>query len=612
MFRYVALMWDAQLPQLVASSSDWERQLRATAPDWCCVLRRPGIVVLVAGRSAGLDAHPLCDDAGVVVGEVFARPKEMDSDAPAYDGKFNRLETHQALKSQGRSLASQFWGNYVAFVIDDGHVGSGDRARYVFKDPSGTLPCYFAEREGLQLLFSCLEDCRRIDMPSPVNWEFVRARAVHGFLDMQTPTLLGISTVHRGECARFDVGGRFLSRSVFWHPSTFANPSELITDPAAAARALRATVRSCIHAFARHHSSVLAQTSGGLDSSIVLGCLGDAPYRPNITCYTDYALEATCDERRWARYASQRGAHRHIECCRDPRDIALREMPRLSPTVEPASYFTHWQRGPLDRQMASQYGATAVFTGEGGDSTLCATSYTFAADHCFRRHGFSAPTWRTALQVASRRDRTLWQVLAKVIRREIFGAGNADERRRQASFNRLVSTDLKKEMAAKGGDFGIRSDMRRLPEEIRLRLGTLAFPPAFYDLSISARHDAPYAISPLCAQPVFETCARIPIDIHFDGGRSRGLARRAFADVVPVPILRRQWKGRPLRFFEDVIQRNLPFIREHLLEGVLARQGILDRAAVERALEGGPTRSDAVSGELFSHLDLELWIRDSA
>src|ERR1700722_11040914 len=611
MFRYAALMWDAQGPQLAAVASNCERQLSATATDWCCVLRRPGIVVLVAGRSGGLDAHLLCDDAGVVVGEVFARPKEMYSDAPAHDGKFNRFETHQALKSQGRSLASQFWGNFVAFVIDDGHLG-GDRARYVFKDPSGTLPCYFTEREGVQVLFSCLEDCRRVGISSPVNWEFVRARAVYGFLDMQIPTLLGISTVHRGECVRFGAGGKFVSRSVFWHPSTFEDASELITDPAAAARALRATVRSCIHAFARHHSSVLAQTSGGLDSSIVLGCLGDAPHRPNITCYTDYVPEAASDERRWARYASQRGAHRHIECCRDPRGIALRDMPRLSPTVEPAAYFTHWQRGPLDRQMASQYGATAVFTGEGGDSTLCATSYTFAADHCFRRHGLKAQTWRTALQVASRRDRTLWQVLAKGIRSEIFGAGNADERRRRASFNRLVSTDLKNEMAAKASDFSIWSDMRRLPEEIRLRLGTLAFPPAFYDLSTSARHDAPYAVSPLCAQPVFETCARIPIDIHFDGGRSRGLVRRAFADVVPVPILRRQWKDRPLRFFEEVIQRNLPFMREHLLEGVLARQGILDRAAVELALEGGPTRSDAVSGELFSHLDLELWIRDSA
>jgi len=612
MFRYVALMWDAQLPQLAAASSDWERQLRATAPDWCCVLRRPGIVVLVAGRAAGLGAHLLCDDAGVVVGEIFARPKEIDSDAPAYDGKFNRLETYQALKSQGRSLASQFWGNFVAFVIDDGHLGSGECARYVFKDPSGTLPCYFTEREGVQLLFSCLEDCRRISLSFPVNWEFVRARAVHGFLDMQIPTLLGVSTVHRGECVRFHASGKFVSRSVFWHPSRFEDASELITDPAAASKALRATVRSCIHSFARHHSSVLAQISGGLDSSIVLGCLGDAPNRPNITCYTDYVPEAVCDGRRWARYASQRGAHRHIEWCRDPRDIAFRDMPRLSTTVEPASYFTHWQRGPLDRQMAAEYGATAVLTGEGGDSTLCATSYTFAADHCLRRHGLKAQTWRTALQVASRRDRTLWQVLAKAIRREVFGAGKADERRRQASFNRLVSADLKKGMVAKGGDFNIWSGMGRLPEEIRLRLGTLAFPPAFYDLSTSARHDAPYAVSPLCAQPVFETCARIPIDIHFDGGRSRGLARRAFADVVPVPILRRQWKDRPLRFFEEVIQRNLPFMREHLLEGVLARQGILDRTAVEQALEGGPTRSGAVSGEIFSHLDLELWIRDSS
>jgi asparagine synthase (glutamine-hydrolysing) len=203
-------------------------------------------------------------------------------------------------------------------------------------------------------------------------------------------------------------------------------------------------------------------------------------------------------------------------------------------------------------------------------------------------------------------------VLLKAIRREIFGAGSADERRRRSSFNRLVSADVKKGMVANGGDFNIWSGMGRLPEEIRLRLGTLAFPPVFYDLTTSARHDAPYAVSPLCAQPVFETCARIPIDIHFDGGRSRGLARRAFADVVPAPILRRQWKDRPLRFFEEIIQRNLPFMREHLLDGALARQGILDRSAVELALKSGPTRSSAVSGEIFSHLDLELWIRDSA
>ena len=471
------------------------------------------------------------------------------------------------------------------------------------------LPCYFTDHQGVQFLFSCLEDLRRIGPSAPVNWEFVRARAVHGFLDTQIPPLLGVSTVHRGECVRFDAGGRFVSRSVYWHPSSFADASELITDSAAAAKAMRATVRSCVHSLARHHSSVLAQTSGGLDSSIVLGLLADAPNKPRITCYTDYAPEAACDERRWARYASQRGAHRHIEWCRDPSDIAFRDMPSLSPCVEPASYFTHWQRGPSDRQMAAEYGATAIFTGEGGDSTLCATSYSFAADHCFRRHGLKMQTWKAALRVASRRDRTVWQVLAKAVRREVFGAGSTDERLRRSAFNRLVSADLK---MSKRGDADIWSSVGRVPEETRLRLGTLAFPPVFYDLSTSSRHEAPYAVSPLCAQPVFEVCARIPIDIHFDGGRSRGLARRAFADVVPAPILRRQWKDRPLRFFEEVIQRNLSFMREHLLDGALARQGILDRAAVEMALKNGPTASTAVTGEIMSHLDLELWIRDSA
>jgi asparagine synthase (glutamine-hydrolysing) len=204
----------------------------------------------------------------------------------------------------------------------------------------------------------------------------------------------------------------------------------------------------------------------------------------------------------------------------------------------------------------------------------------------------------------------VWQVVAKAVGREVFGAGNADERRRRSAFNRLVCADLKKEVATKG-DANIWSGAGGISEETRQRLGTLAFPPVFYDLTASARHEAPYVASPLCSQPVFEICARIPIDIHFDGGRSRGLARRAFADVVPAPILRRQWKDRPLLFFEEVIQRNLPFIREQLLDGALARAGILDRSAVELALKSGPTRSSAVNGEIFSHLDLELWIRDS-
>ena len=145
-----------------------------------------------------------------------------------------------------------------------------------------------------------------------------------------------------------------------------------------------------------------------------------------------------------------------------------------------------------------------------------------------------------------------------------------------------------------------------------MRLGPLAFPPVFYDLSLSAHEQSPVALSPLCSQPVFEIGARIPVDVHFDAGRSRGLARRAFVAEVPEPILRRQWKDRPLRYVAEVIYRNLDFIRSTLLEGVLVREHILDQAALELALSGGPSRSAAIGGEVMNHLDLELWIRNSA
>ena len=64
-----------------------------------------------------------------------------------------------------------------------------------------------------------------------------------------------------------------------------------------------------------------------------------------------------------ARYAIERAGHRHVEFCRDPRAIAFRDFSRLAATVEPGCYYTAWQRGPLERQLAAEVGATATFTG---------------------------------------------------------------------------------------------------------------------------------------------------------------------------------------------------------------------------------------------------------
>jgi len=558
---------------------------------------------------AHLLRHGLGREAtGVVLGEVFARPTDPGGIAAMPDARLGPSETEALLASEGRALASNYWGNFVGVLLDGGR-----RRRLVYKDPCGTLPCYFSRLSGVQLLFSCLADCREIGLKFAVNWDFVRARAVNGFLDLDTPSFAGVSSVHRGECVEFGRDGALVRRSCYWHPSSFAGASDLIVESSEAAQAMRAVVRGCVHAMAGHHTAVLAQISGGLDSSIVLGCLSDAPNAPAITCYTGYVEGSVCDERRWARLATARWGLRHVEVCADPRALSFRHLPGLAPSMEPASLFSQWQKGPLERNLAAPDRATGTFTGEGGDSTLCSTSFVYAVDHSLRRHGLGLRTWRTAARVATRRDRTLWLVLGKAIGRQVFGTGSADYRRRLAHLCQLASNEARR---------GLESDTRiseswfssagEMSPEMVMRLGPLAFAPAFYDLSISQHGESPVALSPLCSQPVFETCARIPVDVHFDAGRSRGLARRAFVAEVPERILRRQWKDRPLQYVAEVIHRNLDFIRSTLLEGVLVRERILDRAAVELALSGGPSRSSAINGEVLKHLDLELWIRSSA
>jgi hypothetical protein len=51
------------------------------------------------------------------------------------------------------------------------------------------------------------------------------------------------------------------------------------------------------------------------------------------------------------------------------------------------------------------------------------------------------------------------------------------------------------------------------------------------------------------------------------------------------------------------------FLKETLLDGVLAGEGLLDRAMLEDALSAGPSKSPVYPGEIFRHLDSELWAR---
>src|SRR4029078_11159828 len=112
------------------------------------------------------------------------------------------------------------------------------------------------------------------------------------------------------------------------------------------------------------------------------------------------------------------------------------------------------------------------------------------------------------------------------------------------------------------------SQLRYVPWDVIRRLGLLVGTPEVYNV-IDAAQPEPELIAPLYAQPAIELLLRIPIHVHAEGGRDRGLARRAFVREVPEATLQRHWKDRAPGFHSELLLRNLDLVSELFLDGVL-------------------------------------------
>lgn len=605
MFRYIALVWNVSDEQQSRTAESLDARLRAR--QWTPVFVAKGLRAFCADLGPGtLRAQPLANDAGVILGTLFERNRDVDDDSAARRTTLTARSCEAILASRGRWLIENCWGNYVAFMRD---AGSGTVR--VLKDPTGSLPCFTTRSDNVAVCFSHIGDCVDLGLRRfTIDREYLRARVL-GFNDLQRNPLEGVEQVHRGECVELDPSAESLVRSsrAYWNPFIFVGGESAIEDPAHAAAAMRATVRSCTQTLSAGHASLLHRLSGGLDSSIVAGCLGRASTQPRITCYTYFNPEGRSDERPWARLAAEHTGFEHVECPIVPTNVPLTELVRPRPATEPLPLLAYLLRSTIEHRLAAERKATAVFTGDGGDSGFCSDSFPYAVTDYLRRHGPRPAALRLASEVALRTERSTWAVLLSSTRHWLFGAKMSEQLPALLMGSRLVSAQLRDARTIPDNYphpwFG---ELRHVPWDLIRRLGVLVSTPEFYNVTDAAQAE-PEVVSPLYAQPAVELFLRIPIHVHAEGGRDRGLARHAFAREVPEPILQRLWKDRAPGFHSEVLQRNLDLVREILLDGVLVNEGLLDRAAVEAALAAGPSKTDVLPVEIYRHLDVEVWAR---
>lgn len=600
MFRYVAFVWDGADRAACDRVRVLVAKLSACPLEWQPVLTCPGLEVLCAdARPGGSEPHLLHAGSGVVLGTLFASGGDgCSARAPL---ALAEHESADILASAGRTLVERYWGRYVAFLRDARSGGA-----WVLRDPSGGLPCQALRVRGadVDVYFSHMDEGALLgDRALSINWRYVAAAACQSRLQTHATGLNEVSQVLGGECIELR-GGR-IKRSFYWHPLRVA-ASEVIDDAGDAVRRLRHATRDCVHAWASSHRSIVHLLSGGLDSSIILACLKDAPTQPRITCLNFHSPGSNTDERTLARLAAQGVDCGFVERRRDS-SVALKTLLGIQKSCIPADYFFYLEGGRSEAELAAERQATAVFSGYGGDQLFYQARARFAAGDYLGRHGFGRELFGVALN-AARVDRvSVWNVLRAAVSHGLLGrrwSPRADAGRHRMLIRDDVLHDINR-------DPGFLHPLFRAPGRAPSgkiwHAWQLSFPMDFYN-PLGSPAD-PETVAPLLSQPLVEVALRIPTWLLTLGGWDRSMARRAFQGDVPRQIVTRRAKGGQEEHAKAILTRNIDFARELLLDGQLVRERILDRARLAAALSGRPTRRGGGNVEIYGYLSLEAWLR---
>ena len=92
------------------------------------------------------------------------------------------------------------------------------------------------------------------------------------------------------------------------------------------------------------------------------------------------------------------------------------------------------------------------------------------------------------------------------------------------------------------------------------------------------------------------------------GGINRAVARAAYASRLPPQILERRSKAGPDSFIVELLTSRMGEIRERLLEGRLASQGLLDLDALATCLSESRLHTASDYMRIMALLDTDAWI----
>ncbi|WGM45850.1 hypothetical protein KOAAANKH_00714 [Brevundimonas sp. NIBR10] len=520
--------------------------------------------------------------AWTLVGDVLNRNhRQLD---PASD-----LEPH----SYEKKLFSRFWGRFVGVRL------RGEALDAVLRDPSGSLECVTWHDDDLVLVGSDIPGWITPTLPPQTRIDFNRVG-----LALADPIRVWSDLLLEGP--RVVLPGSILAlpaedpATLLWRPDTFAHQSDRWDmAPAAAADLIAKAIDEAVAGLASLSRSLGCEVSGGLDSSVVAASLTIAAKDKVRLWLNAWGDDTGADERR---YVADLGLQLGMAPTHVPRaqaSLSEADLLSMSQGVRPGLNAMDWA---YDAAWAAQWqaaGVDAVMTGKGGDSVLIQAATADVFTDRFRSQG-----WRSILSpdlpgLARLNQRSVWSLIDEARRKSGTRLAGGE-----AAPGWALTTATREELGP--AHPWLSSDAASGPAKTH-QIAGIASGVSF---SAPSRQTAVVDVfHPLLAQPVVEAALSLsPAQLTL-GAKDRGLVRLAFANRLPPSITHRRSKGDMTAFYGRLLAASLPVLRPWLLDGRLAREGLLDVAALEQALKPEVLLWRGGFGEIMIAAALEGWVR---
>lgn len=529
----------------------------------------------------------LPDNMGFVVGTLFHRygpSRAIDT--------LSASEAEAIRTTKGQHLIDRYWGKYVAIIRFEGGF-------FVLRDPSGMLPCLYVRSAKAIILAS--EPSLVVDAGWIKAEIDILGVARSLFRAGQPEEHTALSNVRRLlPGMRLHVQGSSIDQAVLWNPWDYITPrSDCGLNEQT--ETLRRVVQHCISSWAHHHGQPLLAVSGGLDSSIVAACLQQGGM--DFTCATLSTRDPLGDERAHARSLAA-----YLEKPLVEADYSLDHIDIDTSSV----YHLATPPGRLDAPafdkamvgLAAKVGAQAIFTGNGGDNVFYMSRSARPLADRYAMEGVSPGLLKTLRDICALTGATVGQVIGQAIR---VWRGSSSGYAWQTDRS-LLSRNIVEQLSTSPATHpwlkppnGVRLAGKAAHIAMLLRMQ--------FSLDAYVERDGLPVVHPLASQPIMESSLQIPTWRQCEKGRDRSAARRAFNEVLPPAVIERRGKGSPQGFSYEIFHKFRAGIRERLLDGMLARHGVIDKVAIEKALAPDYQGAGSEITRLLTLVDTEAWLR---